>query len=186
MSLRGVTGRRFAQVLRLLGDFRLNGLRIALLEPKTYMNESGRSVAPAVRFFKVPLDRLLVIHDEVDLDLGRLQARMGGGLAGTTASARLRRRSAHRSFSGYGLVSDGPSEAILDRSPISCFRASRVRWTWTGSWRAGRTRSRCWLPMVSKRHNADSTIAPDGEDRTIGATRARRQGYELRTFAALT
>jgi peptidyl-tRNA hydrolase, PTH1 family len=65
-----------------LGDFRLDGLRVALLEPKTYMNESGRSVAPAVRFFKVPLDRLLVIHDEVDLDLGRLQARMGGGLAG--------------------------------------------------------------------------------------------------------
>jgi peptidyl-tRNA hydrolase, PTH1 family len=46
------------------------------------MNESGRSVAPAVRFFKVPPERLLVVHDEVDLDLGRLQARMGGGLAG--------------------------------------------------------------------------------------------------------
>jgi peptidyl-tRNA hydrolase, PTH1 family len=65
-----------------LAELRLDGLRLALLKPLTYMNESGRSVAPAVRFFKVPLERLLVVHDEVDLDLGRLQARMGGGLAG--------------------------------------------------------------------------------------------------------
>jgi peptidyl-tRNA hydrolase, PTH1 family len=65
-----------------LAELRLDGLRLALLKPLTYMNESGRSVAPAIRFFKVPLERLLVVHDEVDLDLGRLQARMGGGLAG--------------------------------------------------------------------------------------------------------
>jgi PTH1 family peptidyl-tRNA hydrolase len=65
-----------------LAELRLGERRVALLEPLTYMNESGRSVAPAVRFFKLPLDRLLVVHDEVDLDLGRLQARLGGGLAG--------------------------------------------------------------------------------------------------------
>ena len=56
--------------------------RVALLAPETYMNESGQSVQPAVRFFKVPADALLVVHDEVDLDYGRLQARLGGGLAG--------------------------------------------------------------------------------------------------------
>jgi peptidyl-tRNA hydrolase, PTH1 family len=65
-----------------LSELRLDGSRLALLKPLTYMNESGRSVAPAVRFFKVPAEGLLVVHDEVDLDLGRLQARMGGGLAG--------------------------------------------------------------------------------------------------------
>ena len=65
-----------------LAELRLDGLRLALLKPLTYMNESGRSVAPAARFFKQPPERLLVVHDEVDLDLGRLQARMGGGLAG--------------------------------------------------------------------------------------------------------
>jgi PTH1 family peptidyl-tRNA hydrolase len=67
------------------GDFaelRLDGRRIALLKPQTYMNESGRSIGAAVRFFKLPPDRLLVLHDEVDLDPGRLQARLGGGLAG--------------------------------------------------------------------------------------------------------
>jgi peptidyl-tRNA hydrolase, PTH1 family len=46
------------------------------------VNESGRSVGAAVRFFKLPPERLLVVHDEGDFDLGRLQARLGGGLAG--------------------------------------------------------------------------------------------------------
>ena len=55
---------------------------MALLKPETYMNESGRSVAPARGFFKVPLEQVLVVHDEVDLETGRLQARLGGGLAG--------------------------------------------------------------------------------------------------------
>jgi PTH1 family peptidyl-tRNA hydrolase len=65
-----------------LAELRVDGARIALLKPQTFMNESGRSVAAAVRFFKVPPERLLVLHDEVDLEPGRLQARLGGGLAG--------------------------------------------------------------------------------------------------------
>lgn len=65
-----------------LADTRIEGLRLALLAPQTYMNESGRSVGPAVRFYKQPLTAVLVVHDDVDLDLGRLQARLGGGLAG--------------------------------------------------------------------------------------------------------
>jgi PTH1 family peptidyl-tRNA hydrolase len=56
--------------------------RVAFLKPQTFMNESGRSVAGAVRFFKVEPDALLVVHDEGDFDLGRLQVRQGGGLAG--------------------------------------------------------------------------------------------------------
>jgi peptidyl-tRNA hydrolase, PTH1 family len=65
-----------------LGETRLGDHRIALLKPETYMNESGRSISAAARFFKVPAESVLVVHDEVDLDLGRLQARAGGGLAG--------------------------------------------------------------------------------------------------------
>ncbi len=56
--------------------------RVALLEPETYMNESGRSISAAARFFKVPPEDVLVVHDDVDLEVGRLQARLGGGLAG--------------------------------------------------------------------------------------------------------
>lgn len=65
-----------------LAELRLDGLRLAVLKPQTYMNESGRSVGAAVRFFKVEPEALLVVHDEVDLEPGRLQARLGGGLAG--------------------------------------------------------------------------------------------------------
>jgi PTH1 family peptidyl-tRNA hydrolase len=66
----------------MLSETRLGDLRLALLKPETYMNESGRSVAAAMRFFKVEPDSLLVVHDDVDLEAGRLQARQGGGLAG--------------------------------------------------------------------------------------------------------
>jgi PTH1 family peptidyl-tRNA hydrolase len=65
-----------------VADVRLSERRLALLEPQTYMNESGRSVAAAARFYKVPVEALLVVHDEVDLPVGRMQARLGGGLAG--------------------------------------------------------------------------------------------------------
>ena len=65
-----------------LAETRVDGGRIALLKPGTYVNESGRSAAPAARFFKVDPGSLLVVHDEVDLGTGRLQARLGGGLAG--------------------------------------------------------------------------------------------------------
>jgi PTH1 family peptidyl-tRNA hydrolase len=56
--------------------------RIALLAPETFMNESGRSVSPAMRFYKLPPERLVVVHDELDLPLGDVRAKSGGGLAG--------------------------------------------------------------------------------------------------------
>jgi PTH1 family peptidyl-tRNA hydrolase len=58
------------------------GPRVAVLLPQTFMNEAGRSVGPARGAFKVELDRVLVIHDEIDLPFGELRARVGGGLAG--------------------------------------------------------------------------------------------------------
>jgi len=65
-----------------IAEIRIDGHRLGLLKPDTYMNDSGRSVQPAVAFYKARLDHLLVVHDEVDLAVGRLQARLGGGLAG--------------------------------------------------------------------------------------------------------
>ncbi len=65
-----------------VAEVRVDGARLALLKPETYMNDSGRSVVPALRFFKLPPNALLVVHDEGDFDLGRLQVRAGGGLAG--------------------------------------------------------------------------------------------------------
>jgi peptidyl-tRNA hydrolase, PTH1 family len=65
-----------------LAEARLGEQKLALLKPETYMNESGRSIAAAARFFKVEPGALLVVHDDVDLEPERLQARLGGGLAG--------------------------------------------------------------------------------------------------------
>jgi PTH1 family peptidyl-tRNA hydrolase len=65
-----------------LAEIRLDGHKVALLKPETYMNESGRSIGAAASFFKVDPDAVLVVHDEGDLELGRLQLRLGGGLAG--------------------------------------------------------------------------------------------------------
>ncbi len=57
-------------------------LRVAVLTPQTYMNDAGRSVGPARGSFKLPLERVLVVHDEIDLPFGEVRARVGGGLAG--------------------------------------------------------------------------------------------------------
>jgi PTH1 family peptidyl-tRNA hydrolase len=65
-----------------IADARIGDARVALLKPETYMNESGSSIQAASRFYKVPPERVLVVHDEVDFPTGRLQARLGGGLAG--------------------------------------------------------------------------------------------------------
>ena len=60
----------------------LAGRRTYLLKPMTYMNESGSSVAVAMRFYKLPLNALVVIHDEIDLTAGKLKMKTGGSDAG--------------------------------------------------------------------------------------------------------
>ena len=65
-----------------LAEVRLDGLRLALLKPETYMNLSGNALGSAARFFKTPVESIAVVHDDVDLEPGRLQVRLGGGLAG--------------------------------------------------------------------------------------------------------
>ena len=58
------------------------GPRVAVLLPQTYMNEAGRCVGPARGTYKLALERVLVIHDEIDLPFGEVRTRVGGGLAG--------------------------------------------------------------------------------------------------------
>jgi peptidyl-tRNA hydrolase, PTH1 family len=56
--------------------------RVAVLLPQTFMNESGRAAGPARGQYGVPLERVVAIHDEIDLPFGQIQVRLGGGLAG--------------------------------------------------------------------------------------------------------
>ena len=58
------------------------GPRVALLLPQTYMNDAGGSVGPARGALALPLERVLVVHDEIDLPFGEIRVRVGGGLAG--------------------------------------------------------------------------------------------------------
>ena len=58
------------------------GPRVAVLLPQTYMNESGASAGPARGALGVPLDRVVVLHDEIDLPFGEVRSKLGGGLAG--------------------------------------------------------------------------------------------------------
>jgi peptidyl-tRNA hydrolase, PTH1 family len=67
------------------------GPRVAMLLPQTYMNEAGSSVGPARGALRVPLDRVLVLHDEIDLPFGRTEVRIGGGLAGHNGLKSLKR-----------------------------------------------------------------------------------------------
>jgi PTH1 family peptidyl-tRNA hydrolase len=64
---------------------------VAVLCPQTYMNDAGRSVGPARGAFKLPLERVLVVHDEIDLPFGEVRARLGGGLAGHNGLKSIKR-----------------------------------------------------------------------------------------------
>jgi peptidyl-tRNA hydrolase, PTH1 family len=66
------------------------GPRVAILKPQTYMNDAGNSVGPARGAFKLDLDRVLVVHDEIDLPFGEIRTRVGGGLAGHNGLKSLR------------------------------------------------------------------------------------------------
>jgi peptidyl-tRNA hydrolase, PTH1 family len=74
-----------------LGAPTARGPRVAVLCPQTYMNDAGRSVGPARGAFKLPLDRVLVVHDEIDLPFGDVRTRIGGGLAGHNGLKSIKR-----------------------------------------------------------------------------------------------
>ncbi|HEY4451376.1 MAG TPA: aminoacyl-tRNA hydrolase [Solirubrobacteraceae bacterium] len=65
--------------------------RVAVLCPQTYMNDAGRSAGPARGAYKLPLERVLVVHDEIDLPFGEVRTRLGGGLAGHNGLKSLKR-----------------------------------------------------------------------------------------------
>ena len=77
---------------------------VVLLKPMTYMNESGRSVQPAMAFFKVPPKGLIVLHDELDLPFGDVRLKLGGGHAGHNG---LRSILAHAGAGDFGRVRIG-------------------------------------------------------------------------------
>jgi PTH1 family peptidyl-tRNA hydrolase len=80
------------------GRIRPGGPRVAILLPQTFMNESGNAAGPARGSFGVPLDRVLALHDEIDLPFGEVRTKLGGGVAGHNGLKSLERGLGSRDF----------------------------------------------------------------------------------------
>jgi PTH1 family peptidyl-tRNA hydrolase len=101
------------------------GPRVAILKPQTYMNDAGESVSPARGAFKVPLDRVLVVHDEIDLPFGEIRTRTGGGLAGHNGLKSLKARLGSPDFARVRIGVGRPPTTDPDR--VAAYVLGRFR-----------------------------------------------------------
>jgi PTH1 family peptidyl-tRNA hydrolase len=110
------------------GRTEIGGPRVAVLLPQTYMNDAGRSVGPARGALKLPLERVLVLHDEIDLPFGEVRSRVGGGLAGHNGLKSLKRELGGPDFSrvraGVGRP-DSTDPEIVSSYVLGRFRERR-------------------------------------------------------------
>jgi PTH1 family peptidyl-tRNA hydrolase len=105
------------------------GPRVAVLLPQTYMNASGDSAGPARGSLEVPLERTVVVHDEIDLPFGEIQTRFGGGLAGHNGLKSLKRGFGDADFwrvrVGVGRP-DSTDPEVVSAHVLSRFREPRA------------------------------------------------------------
>jgi PTH1 family peptidyl-tRNA hydrolase len=101
------------------------GPRVAILQPQTYMNESARSVGPARGAYGVPLVRVLVLHDEIDLPFGEIRVRLGGGLAGHNGLKSLKAGLGSADFARVRVGVDRPATTDPDR--VAAYVLGRFR-----------------------------------------------------------
>lgn len=104
------------------------GPRVAVLLPQTFMNASGDAAGPARGSLKVPLERTVILHDEIDLPFGEVQTRLGGGLAGHNGLKSLKRGFGDAEFwrvrVGVGRP-DSTDPEVVSSHVLSRFRQSR-------------------------------------------------------------
>lgn len=82
--------------------------RVILAQPRTFMNESGRAVAPLARFYRAPLERVLVVYDDLDLPLGAIRMRPVGGSGGHKGMRSIIERLGSRDFPRLRIGIDRP------------------------------------------------------------------------------
>ncbi len=78
----GTFKRAPGRIAAVVAETRLEAVRVVVAMPRTFMNESGRAVAPLLRYYGVDPDRLLVVHDDIDLPFAKLRVRYGGSTGG--------------------------------------------------------------------------------------------------------
>lgn len=108
-----------------IAEGRVDGSRTALLWPQTYMNDAGRSVGPARGSFKLALERVLVVHDEIDLPFGDVRTRLGGGLAGHNGLKSIKRELGGADFMRVRVGVGRPKST--DPEIVSAYVLSRFR-----------------------------------------------------------
>ncbi len=105
------------------------GPRVAVLLPQTYMNDAGRSVGPARGAYKLALERVLVVHDEIDVPFGDVRTRVGGGLAGHNGLKSLKAELGGADFArvrvGVGRP-DSTDPEIVSAHVLGAFRQSKA------------------------------------------------------------
>ena len=136
------------------------GPRVVLARPRSYMNETGGPVKALATFYKVPPERIVAVHDELDIPFGTMRVKLGGGDNGHNGLGRCAPRSAPATSTGCASASAGRPAGR--RSPTSCCpttpppsaRSSRSRWS------APRTPSRRCSPRASSGPSRSSTPDP--------------------------
>jgi peptidyl-tRNA hydrolase, PTH1 family len=101
------------------------GPRVAVLLPQTFMNDAGQSVGPARGALKLPLDHVLVIHDEIDLPFGEIRTRVGGGLAGHNGLKSIRKALGSPDFARVRVGVDRPPTTDPDK--VAAYVLGRFR-----------------------------------------------------------
>lgn len=97
------------------GEGGVDSPRVAVLLPQTYMNDAGQSVGPARGALEVPLDHVLVLHDEIDLPFGDIRVRLGGGLAGHNGLKSIKQRLGSADFGRVRVGVGRPETTDPDR-----------------------------------------------------------------------
>lgn len=113
----------------LMAEGRIEGEKVILLKPQTYMNNSGQSVGEAAKFYKIPLDHIAVFHDELDLAAGKIRTKKGGGNAGHNG---LRSMDSHLNSNDYWRIRLGighpGDKAMVHNHVLSNFSKEELIW----------------------------------------------------------
>ena len=113
-----------------LATGRLAGRPVLLARPRTYMNESGRQVGPLAKFYSVPADGIIVVHDDLDLDFSRIRLKLGGGEGGhnglRSIASTLGTRDFHRVRIGIGRPPGRKDPAAFVLEPFSAGEGAEV------------------------------------------------------------
>ena len=101
---------------------------VTLLKPQTFMNLSGKSVAPCARFFQIPAQRIIVIHDELDLAYGTIRVKSGGGHAGHNGLRSIIEMLGSREFMRLRIGIGRPQKGSVSEYVLSNFNQDEVPW----------------------------------------------------------